>query len=384
MKCGLSTKETCLATVEAGTSASNQKQWIILGNTAEQGAFMIGVSTPASSGKRNSLPERQRLLLELAGSFGGRLGNLDFQKLLFVHCQEMSSNNPEGADARLYEFVPCKYGAFSFTCHADRRRLVNRGLLTSDEEHWVLSEEGRRLAEKNGAGSVSAFARRYRSLRGDALIAETYRRYPYYAICSRIANRVLGNDEAALRRIEAIRPESASSSLLTIGYEKRTLEGYLNLLIQSGATILCDVRRNAVSRKYGFSKTTLVQACEDVGIRYEHLPELGIESKHRRGLETHSEFKSLFRKYRRRLLSQTEALGKICNWLRSGESIALTCYERDASWCHRHCVASALEAMASQQSSSGMRVLPQESRQFPQSYPARHGCAVSPLSVRHL
>ena len=58
---------------------------------------------------------------------------------------------------------------------------------------------------------ASVFARRYRRLRGDALIAETYRKYPYYAIRSDIAERVLKNDEAALSRIESARPEGTPS-----------------------------------------------------------------------------------------------------------------------------------------------------------------------------
>ena len=51
---------------------------------------------------------RQRQLLALLDAVGGRAGNLDFQKLLFLYCQE-----PEAAGA--YEFVPYKFGAFSFT-----------------------------------------------------------------------------------------------------------------------------------------------------------------------------------------------------------------------------------------------------------------------------
>ena len=50
---------------------------------------------------------------------------------------------------------------------------------------------------------------------------------------------------------------------------------YLNLLLTNSVTLLCDVRRNALSRRYGFSKSTRSKACEGVGIRYEHLPELG-------------------------------------------------------------------------------------------------------------
>lgn len=63
--------------------------------------------------------------------------------------------------------------------------------------------------------------------------------------------------------------------------------------------MLCDVRRNPWSRKYGFSKSTLSNACEGVGIRYEHLPELGIVSDARRNLETQADYDALFAHYER-------------------------------------------------------------------------------------
>ena len=207
----------------------------------------------------------------------------------------------------------------------------------------MLTEEGKRIARETQDEEMLVFARRYHRLRGDALIAETYRKYPYYAIHSDIADQVLKNDEAALSWIESARPEGTPSRLLTIGYEGRTLESYLNVLLQASVTILCDVRRNAISRKYGFSKNTLAKACDGVGIRYEHLPELGIESRQRRGLESQADFDALFRTYKRKSLPrQGDALAKIRAWLRLGESVALTCYERDADQCHRHCVADAL------------------------------------------
>lgn len=70
---------------------------------------------------------RQKRLLSLLDSLGGRAGNLDFQKLLFLYCQEVSASP-------VYEFVPYKFGAFSFTSYADRRKLVEQGFLEDDEQ----------------------------------------------------------------------------------------------------------------------------------------------------------------------------------------------------------------------------------------------------------
>jgi hypothetical protein len=58
-----------------------------------------------------TLTARQRLLLGLLNAVGGSMGNLDFQKVLFLYCQEPDSGKP-------YDFVPYKRGAFSFTSYA--------------------------------------------------------------------------------------------------------------------------------------------------------------------------------------------------------------------------------------------------------------------------
>ena len=282
--------------------------------------------------------ERQKCLLALVDALGGDVSGLDFQKLLFLYCREVEPSPS-------YEFVPYRFGAFSFTSYADKRRLIEQGLLANEERGWRLTPEGRAAARVASATRVRMdhFARRYSSLRGDALVAESYRRHPYYAIRSEMAERVLAGDELAMLAIAAARPAPARPGLCTIGYEGRTLEGYLNRLLQDGVTLLCDVRRNAFSRKYGFSKGTLSKACEGVGIRYEHLPELGIASEERRELITQADYDALFAVYERESLPhQAEPLAQIRSWVKGGERVALTCFEALPHQCHRHCVAEAL------------------------------------------
>ena len=94
---------------------------------------------------------RQRHLLALLDALGDNTGKLDFQKLLFLYCKEPSL--PDQESANLYEFVPYRYGAFSFTCYADCRHLVDRGLLIDNDQQWMLSEEGKRIAARAQAGS---------------------------------------------------------------------------------------------------------------------------------------------------------------------------------------------------------------------------------------
>lgn len=281
---------------------------------------------------------RQRELLALLFALGGKVSGEDFRDLLFLYCQQTEGVPP-------YEFVPTEHGASSFTSIADRIKLVERDFLTDDEEHWGLTPAGKLAAADLEDSRIAAFARALRGVRGDALVAETYRRFPYYATRSAVVRRRLQGKRAVLAGIEAARTLSQGPSISTIGYEGRTLEGYLNDLLRAGVSLLCDVRRNPLSRKYGFSKRTLASGCGSVGIRYEHMPELGIASDERRDLETQADYDALFAKYVKRYLpSQGSALARIGAWVRDGERVALTCYERAPTQCHRGCVSNALRS----------------------------------------
>ncbi|MDI1314742.1 DUF488 domain-containing protein [Prosthecobacter sp.] len=285
--------------------------------------------------------ERQRVLLTLLDALGGQNAPTDFQKLLFLYTREEA--NPS------YEFVPYRFGCFSFTSYADKRRLIEQGLLVDDAQQWLMTDAGREIARKRAVMPLLAgrFNREHAGLRGDALVAEVYRRHPYYATRSEIVDKVLTNP-ADRARVEQAKPQPAAAGLLTIGYEGKCLETYLNQLIRAGVTMLCDVRRNPLSRKYGFSKRTLSHSCESVGIRYEHLPQLGVASEERRELNTQADYDALFADYERKSLpQQTEALAMIQSWITEGHRVALTCFELHPHECHRHCVAEAVEHLTS-------------------------------------
>jgi uncharacterized protein (DUF488 family) len=142
--------------------------------------------------------------------------------------------------------------------------------------------------------------------------------------------------------------DATTRALLTIGYEGRTLDEYLAILRDAGCTLLCDVRRNPFSRKPGFSKRALAEACAGAGIRYEHMPELGIASADRRGVDTAADVAALFARYRHDAMPRLgSAIDRIAAWVASGERVALTCFERAPDQCHRHIVAEAVVARTS-------------------------------------
>ncbi len=280
--------------------------------------------------------QRQRVLLEMLDVLGGSMRSVDFQKLLFLYCK--------GEETPSYEFVPYRFGCFSFTSYADKRKLIEKGLLEPEEDRWVLTASGR--AETGKQMRVRHMARSVQQRfpqRGDALVAEVYRRHPWHATRSEIVHRVLRDDPAALLAVEQHRERPGSPGLFTIGYEGSCLEEYMNRLLRNGITLLCDVRRNPLSRKYGFSKGVLSRTCDSLGIRYEHLPELGIPGENRRELNSQADYDALFDTYEQEHLpTQTEALERIRTWIDEGHRVALTCFERQPEQCHRHCVAEGL------------------------------------------
>jgi hypothetical protein len=264
---------------------------------------------------------RQKLLLAMLDTQEEQIAGTDFHNLLFLYTREFEQ-------VPSYDFVPCEEGRFSFTVRADAGNLLTRGLLLREGAVWMLARTGRELARSvpGLAHKTAYFNECYRDLRGVELAAK---------VCASSA------DNPPAGRI-------VTPGLWTIGYEGKSLERYLNQLLRAGVTLLCDVRRNAFSRKYGFSKSTLKAACECMGIRYEHLPQLGIASERRRELAGVRDHDLLFADYvRRDLPQQRELLARIAHWIQDeAQRVALTCFESDAGLCHRHCVADALTRQA--------------------------------------
>ncbi|WP_375668511.1 MULTISPECIES: DUF488 family protein [unclassified Bartonella] len=54
----------------------------------------------------------------------------------------------------------------------------------------------------------------------------------------------------------------------TIGYERKSFENYFNQLIKNNIKLLYDIRKNPISRKYGFSKRQLEKVVNNIDIEY--------------------------------------------------------------------------------------------------------------------
>ncbi|MBI1320253.1 MAG: DUF488 family protein [Candidatus Hydrogenedens sp.] len=274
---------------------------------------------------------RQRLLLFLIHQAGGRLGRMDLQKLLFLFIQEGGTTQ--------YSFVPYRYGCFSFQANEDLDLLSSRGWLSMHGNEWVLNSDISRFQWVTDSAEnqhVRNWLSRNR-LRGRPLVREVYRRFPYYAINSEIKNELMTPTQ--LRSIPYALPAASTNiELYTIGYEAISFEAFANKLIRNRVAILCDVRRNPLSRKFGFSKSKLCSLLPRLGIEYVHFPELGIPSDERKNLHEDGARTALFGSYARQLPEQEDALEHVYRLLRKHKRLALTCFEQEAKDCHRHCI----------------------------------------------
>jgi len=280
---------------------------------------------------------RRKVLLGLLELTGGSLQRTDLQKLMLLFCKTQ--------EKPAYEFVPYKFGAFSFQSYADKRTLTKYGYLVDGDE-WQLTDMAKGMSQTLKDEDLYGIKRLLRTLenkRGKELVRETYLRFPYYAIHSEIAESVLSKEE--LEVVQASRPTSSEKALLTIGYEGVSLEAYLNKLIVANVKLLCDVRKNALSMKWGFSKKQLSDSCNRVGIEYMHIPALGIVSDKRKSLETQADYDKLFEEYEATTLkAEKESLSKLVALVNQHNRVAITCFEACEKQCHRGRVAKALNA----------------------------------------
>jgi hypothetical protein len=274
--------------------------------------------------------KRQILLLALLEKWGGILPNTEMQKYLFLLTRRQDKDN------RSYHFIPYKYGCFSFNAYWDKRKLIEKGILKESDDwrlsgnqegfYFMLAPEDRSLIEK--------IKKSFGNLDKKELIRYVYLNYSYYAVNSEILEEVLSKPE--ISQIKTFMPKNRIKAIYTIGYQGKSLEEYINCLINEDIKILLDVRKNPISRKYGFSKATLKNALKSVGIEYRHLPELGIPGEKRMDLVDIEDYNRLFDLYEKEILSNRhDFLEMIYQLSLENERVALTCFEKSPGYCHR-------------------------------------------------
>ena len=130
---------------------------------------------------------------------------------------------------------------------------------------------------------------------------------------------------------------SSTSGIITIGYEGRTAEDLVGDLVTRGVEVLVDVRLTPISRKPGLSKSRLSELLSEVGIAYLHLPALGNPRNNREGFRDGDPGSRTRFANRLRSGDAEAALDLICD-IADRSRVALLCYEREATDCHRNLV----------------------------------------------
>jgi uncharacterized protein (DUF488 family) len=279
---------------------------------------------------------RRILLLELLKAFGGHIEKIRLQKLLFLLCNEQKKP--------AFHFLPYKYGCFSFQATVDLLTLKKTGLIDECETDWHSKECADKVEHLSPDDEklLRDIQQRFSDMDKKQLIHYTYTHFPFYAINSTILKQNLNETEIIAIKNAIVR--DTAPTLFTMGYEGKSLEEYINILLYNNITLLCDVRKNAFSMKYGYSKSTLVKACENVHITYVHIPGLGIDSSKRKKLETKEDYKELFDDYKATVLQTTDILQQqVCTHIQENTGrTALLCFEADPAMCHRSYLAEAL------------------------------------------
>ena len=271
---------------------------------------------------------RRKILLALIEVLGGSLKSTDCEKLLFKFCQQSKKKH--------YDFFPYKYGPFSFLSYYDKRRMIDLGLLKKADD-FQLNTKHSYLNELIPADKAALlkFKSQIGDLRGDKLVKKIYRDFPQYTSRSKIAGRHFTDDE--MKQLKFAWSTDSKPGVFTIGYEGLTIDAFLNKLIANNITVVVDVRNNPQSMKYGFSKKSFKQYIESAGMKYIHIPELGIPSSMRKGLGESVSYKSLFKAYETKLLPKQEtAIKQLIDLTNQNERIALVCFEANHNFCHRH------------------------------------------------
>jgi hypothetical protein len=278
---------------------------------------------------------RRKIVLALLEVFDNRLDKISLQKLLMLVSQQQQKPD--------YHFVPYKFGCFSFQANADLTTMIGYNQVKTEDNCWIKTDTEPYLTKlKEHDRQVIRYIKlQHGNKSADELIKYTYVKYPYFAINSIVAKDKLSENE--YQKVQDARPKCDKTILFTIGYEGISLEEYLNRLILNDVKVLCDVRRNAISMKYGFSGPQLKKACEGVGIAYVHFPELGIDSDKRQKLECQADYDHLFALYLSNMLPETiKKQEEVLELLKEKERVALTCFEANINQCHRKHLAEAV------------------------------------------
>ena len=279
---------------------------------------------------------RQRTILKLFGTADCPVQATKLQKYVFLLRQETFLRQ----DSTFYDFLPYRYGPYSFAAQREIEALTAYGFLAPSGSSLSLTSLGAREAmsvDSDTTRAVLTIVSKYGKIGLQPLLKDVYARYPWYARNSELQELVPDG---------AKEPKQVTVAVYTIGYEGRSVDGFLDKLLHSGIRRIIDVRANPVSMKYGFAKSSLSSLAAKLGIGYVHCPELGIPSNRRKEAQAETDFMKLFSYYEKQILpAQEDHSMKVAELMKAMPSVLL-CMEREAVNCHRGRLAKRISALS--------------------------------------
>jgi len=131
---------------------------------------------------------------------------------------------------------------------------------------------------------------------------------------------------------------NGAGKLLSVGYQLRTLEELVGILLDQDIDFVVDVRERPHSRKKGLSRKPLQAHLNRHGIGYFHADFAGNPADIRHATSTHYE---CLRAYSEYLCENPEIVCRLDAVVRPelelGKRVCLLCYERHPDDCHRIC-----------------------------------------------
>lgn len=207
----------------------------------------------------------------------------------------------------------------------DINSLVQQGWIEElDQNTWCLApiiSDSIPDLKSDINNDISLIVSLFRNKSVDSILDYVYKRYPEYTVKS--------------RRVKLVTLPRARMAVYTIGYEGKSVDEFLNILINRGIQLIIDVRHNPIARSYGYHKSTIRKLSEKLGIDYLHFQELGVTSEKRQSLKTKEDYRELMKYYKSNILMrESKSVDQIATVMKVKPSI-LMCVEKDPSYCHR-------------------------------------------------
>lgn len=130
--------------------------------------------------------------------------------------------------------------------------------------------------------------------------------------------------------------------IYTAGYEGRTVDEFIELMQDNHIDLVLDVREIPISRKKGFSKSSLSALLRSSGINYVHIRELGSPKDIREQLYKTKDYEEFFAEYRIYIGQHFKYVQQAWEYAVT-ETTCLLCFEKNPEQCHRSVIADLIQ-----------------------------------------